>query len=81
MEENYTSSQKCMSKKDSYSGLMKELSKFYAAEFLFDTLVVVKDGVVWAHSLMLSAVSPFIKTLLNSGKSLEIIPSQHIFSH
>lgn len=67
MEELSSNSQKCTSKIDSYSELMKELSKFYAAEFLFDTLIVTKDGVIWAHSLMLSAVSPFVRTLLNSG--------------
>jgi len=50
--------------------VMKELSRFHASEFLLDTLFITKDGQVWAHSIVLSAVSPFLKSLFNSVQDM-----------
>ena len=69
MEVNESEMQnKLNNKYDSFLEIMKEFSKFHASKFLLDTLVIAGDGEIWVHSLMLTAVSPFIKALFNSGK-------------
>jgi len=55
---------------DVSTSVMKELSRFHASDFLLDTLFITKDGQVWAHSIVLSAVSPFLKSLFSSVQDM-----------
>eukprot|EP00088_Acartia_fossae_P022303 TRINITY_DN2354_c0_g1_i10.p1 TRINITY_DN2354_c0_g1~~TRINITY_DN2354_c0_g1_i10.p1 ORF type:complete len:787 (-),score=136.35 TRINITY_DN2354_c0_g1_i10:1170-3530(-) len=51
--------------------IMRDISTLNDTKFLLDTLVITKDEKIWTHSLILGAISPFLKALLSTVDDYE----------
>jgi len=53
--------------------LMNDLAKSFLGQQHTDTKLILKDGIVWTHSLVLAAMSPFVKLLFSEHQFIESI--------